>query len=242
MYDIYIKNYLNDDRTDIVSSEVKLYSIPINSDSYTLRTLVNPTVKLEMGKAGSMDFSIHPDHQFYDRFAQMLTVIRVVYDGTTIFRGRVLTIDDSHFTGDRKIHLEGDMAFFMDTQLAGVKEEKRSVQSIQGYLQNVLNEHNEQIQNDETRVGPRHDKYFLLGEVPGFYTDGVTSDAQRIVIPDKNFGNDSWRKTMDEFEALRKEYGGFFRTRYVSTNSGNHHYLTTPTASDTVQSYTWHTM
>ena len=208
MYDIYIKNYLNSSG-NIVTSEALLYSIPI-SDSQQDRSLIDPSVKTEMGKAGSMDFSMHPNHAFYNAFQQMKTIIRVVYDGTTIFRGRTLTIDDSPFTGDRKIHLEGDFAFLMDSQVPGIKEEDRQTVSIHSYLLDIINRHNAQM-----RANGEEDKTFVLGEVPGGYSSSITT-AQRLIIPDNTFGDDSWRRTMDELENLKKEYGGVFRTRYAN--------------------------
>ena len=205
MYDIYLKNYL-DASGNIVANEIKLYSVPI-SDSDQDKVLVDPTIKTEMGKAGSMDFNIRTNFIYYNKLQQMKTLVRVVYDGTTLFRGRILTIDDTHFTGERKVHVEGDMTFLMDSQQPGVKEENRSSISIYQHLQNTINEHNRQM-----RVNNEEDKVFYLGEVPGNYTNASTS--QRITISNDTFGNESWRKTYDELEELKKKYGGYFRTRY----------------------------
>ena len=205
MYDFYISNYLNDSGS-IVGSETLLYSVPI-SDAMKNRSFIDPTIKTEMGKAGSMDFSMYSNHEYVKRFQQMKTLIRAVYDGTTIFRGRTLTIDDSPFTGERKIHMEGDLAFLMDSQQEGVKKEDRQEVSINQYLQTVITNHNSQmITNGESY------KTFVLGQVPGQYS--VPAAQQIVVASNDKFGNDSWRSTMDTLNDLTKKYGGYFRTRY----------------------------
>ena len=53
--------------------------------------LNQPKLTLEMGKAGSLEFGIMPDHAYYDRLSQLSTVVTVEYDDTEIFRGRVLS-------------------------------------------------------------------------------------------------------------------------------------------------------
>lgn len=222
MYDIFIKNYLNGDGSAIITDETPVYSIPI-LESMENRVFIDPNVKTEMGKAGSMDFSLRSNNIYYDKLQQMRTIIRVEFNGTSLFRGRVLTIDNAYFSGSRSVHLEGDMAFLMDSQQAGVKEENREKITILQHLSHVISAHNEQMrQNDEP------DKAFELGEVPGKYSSAVTA-AQRITVADKKFGSDSWRRTMDELESLKKEYGGYFRTRFVSASQASdhreHHYI-----------------
>lgn len=222
MYDIFIKNYLNGDGSAIVSNETSVFSVPI-AENMEDRVFIDPNVKTEMGKAGSMDFSLWPNNIYYDKLQQMRTIIRVEFHGTSLFRGRVLTVDNSYFSGSKKVHLEGDMAFLMDSQQPGVKEENRNSISILTHLTNVISEHNSQmLQNNEP------DKTFELGEVPGKYSSAITA-AQQISAADKKFGSDSWRRTMDELETLKKEYGGYFRTRFVSASQASdhkeHHYL-----------------
>lgn len=206
MYDIYIKNFKNISGRE-VKTEQLVYSIPITSNSDY--ALVEPIVKCEMGKTGTLEFSVEPDHPLYSRWLQMKTIMRVVYDGTTIFRGRVLTIDDSLW-GSKKIHCEGDLAFLMDSQQPSTKEEKRSEITILAYLNQIINNHNKQMLESED-----DDKVFVLGEVPGQYSASV-SDEQKV-HPDatKKYGSNSWETSMSALETLQKDYGGYFRTRYA---------------------------
>lgn len=205
MYDIYIKNYLNPDGT-AVNIEQLLYSIPITN---ALNALIDPVVKTEMGKAGTFEFGIWPKHLYFNGFLQLKTLFRIVYEGDTIFRGRVLTIDSSPMSGEKKIHCEGDLAFFLDTYQEGTKEENRQETDILTYLNILIDNHNAQVVESG-----EFDKMFTLGEVPGQYSEAIT-DSQKVVCENRKFGSDSWGQTMSALEAVQKEFGGYFRTRYA---------------------------
>lgn len=225
MYDIYIK-YFADSSGNLVVAETKLYSIPITDPD---SALTNPIVKVEMGKTGSFEFGMTPAHPYYNSLLQMKTIMRVVYDGTTIFRGRVLTIDTSPFTGERKVHLEGDLAFLMDSMQKSVDEDKRKETTVLEYLNDVLKQHNEQMEDPDaivngtgspTRVlgdASLSDKKFVIGEVPGTYSAAIAYD-QRVNVPNsRKYGSSSWGKSSAALESLASDYGGYFRTRYDGT-------------------------
>ena len=205
MYDIYIKNY-TDASGNFVSSENLLYSIPFNKENPNI--LIDPIVKTEMGKTGSFEFSVYPNHPYFNAWLQMKTIMRVVYDGDTLFRGRVLTIDNSPMTGARKIHLEGDMAFLMDSQQEGTKDTERPEQSLSSYLQQVITSHNNQMDADG-----EYEKRIFLGEVPGHYSSSINAAQQISGSKTERFGSSGWRTTMDALNELPKQYGGYFRTR-----------------------------
>lgn len=225
MYDIYIK-YFADSSGNLVVAETKLYSIPITDPD---SALTNPIVKVEMGKTGSFEFGMTPAHPYYNSLLQMKTMMRVVYDGTTIFRGRVLTIDTSPFTGERKVHLEGDLAFLMDSMQKSVDEDKRKETTVLEYLNDILKQHNEQMEDPDaivngtgspTRVlgdASLSDKKFVIGEVPGTYSAAIAYD-QRVNVPNsRKYGSSSWGKSSAALESLASDYGGYFRTRYDGT-------------------------
>ena len=211
MYTIYISNY-KDASGNEVSSENRLYGIPIShQESESFYPFLDPIIKTEMGKTGTFEFGMNPAHPYYDSLLQMKTVIRVEYDGDTIFRGRVLTIDNTPLKGERKIHLEGDLAFLMDSQQPGIKEVDRTVRSIYGYLQFVISNHNAQMNE-----GGNSYKNMTLGEVPGHYSSSINELQKVKTEGNKAYGSDSWQTTMDALGSLSKEYGGYFRTRYVN--------------------------
>ena len=111
MYDIFIKNFY--ENGVLVTGERRLYSIPISQEDREY-VLTDPMVTCTAGKTGSFEFTIYPNHPYYHAIAQMRSIMRVKYDGDTIFRGRILTVDNS-LKGAKKIHCEGDMAFLLDS-------------------------------------------------------------------------------------------------------------------------------
>ena len=211
LYDIWIKNYQSSSGT-LVTQDTLMFSVPLNYSANPDNVLINPVVKTEMGKTGTLEFSLYPNHPMYSCWNQLKTILRVDYDGDCLFRGRVLTIDVSPMTGEKKIHCEGDLAFLMDSIQEAVKEEERTEISLLTYLTNLIDEHNRQMRSDGDI-----DKIFTLGEVPGHYSDSINA-AQKVFIPEatKKYGEASYQQTMQRLESLQKEYGGFFRTRFAN--------------------------
>lgn len=204
MYTITIKNFYRDGKLE--KDEQVLYHIPIE-EGETENVLTDPTVSRELGKTGTMEFTIHPNHPYYHAIAQMRTIIRVDYDGDTIFRGRILTIDNT-MTGAKRIHCEGDMAFLLDSIQMATKKEKRTSRTLNDYITDVLSKHNSQMkESGET------DKCIYPGYIPGAYPSSITS-TQQIANKKAKHGSDSTEQTMNTLEDLLKEYGGFFQTRY----------------------------
>lgn len=204
VYSIYIKNYKTKSG-DYVANETLLYSIPIEAGNENV--LIDPKVTSDMGKAGSFEFSMHPGHPYFESLCQMKTIFRVVYDGDQIFRGRVLTIDVSHLTGDKQVHCEGDLAFLLDSQIEGVPDNNREKSSAYSYMQTLIAAHNDQMSGYP-------DKQFSLGEVPGTYTN--VTDAGQRAQPDSDYryGSGSWRDSQSAWNELTDSFGGFLRTRY----------------------------
>lgn len=209
MYDIYLKNYY--ENGSLVKTEKRLYSIPIKEEDIDY-VLTDPSVSCSVGKTGSFEFTIYPNHPYYHAIAQMRTIMRVEYDGDTIFRGRILTVDNT-LTGAKKIHCEGDMAFLLDSYQMSSKKEDRPSITINAYITKVLNEHNRQMsESGET------DKCIYPGYVPGNYPSSFTND-QKVDNKSDKFGSNSSEQSMNALESLTKEFGGFFRTRYNKTDN-----------------------
>ena len=227
MFDIYIKDFNQNGR--IITNETLIQTVPAKSEG-GLR-FISPIVKCEMGKVEGFDFSIEPGTPFYDAFLQMKTFIRVVYDGTTIFYGRVLTIDNNGFRGTRKIRCEGPLSFLMDSPVEGVEETRRKTITTYQYLQELIASHNNYINNEAN-------KCFALGNVPGNYS-GVSSE-QQIKNDSRPFGSDSWTDTKSALEDLRSHYGGFLRTRAGAIGSPIYldwmnHYFNPTTVSQKIE-------
>lgn len=201
IFRIYI-NYFNQNG-NFISTETLVEEVPAKSEGDL--KLISPIVKAEMGNVESFDFSIQAGSKFYDAFLQMKTYLRVVYDGTTIFYGRVLTIDNTPFNGVRKVRCEGPMAFLMDSPVEGKQEETRPKITTYEYMQQLINNHNTNVKEAK--------KTFQLGQVPGHYTSDKILSEQQITNDTRKFGSDSWTDTKGALEDLRSHYGGYFRIR-----------------------------
>lgn len=214
LIEIYIKNYSSGG--SVVTTETLLQSVPFAPGSIPI---IEPKVKGELGKAGSFEFKMEPNHPFYSSLLQMKTIMRVVYAGNVIFRGRVLTIDADMY-GSKSIHCEGDFAFLLDTPQEGTKEDTRPSISVSEYLEQVVAAHN-------AKCGDT-DKQFTLGEYPGHYSEGIATE-QQIKPSDEQvyqqYGSSSWNTSMDRFEDILGIFGGYWRTRYVSSGGTTTVYL-----------------
>ena len=78
------------------------------------RTIIDPTLKLELNKAGTFQFKIYPTHPLYNNFRRMKSYIRLQGLGEDLFYGRVLKITDDIDMG-REIYCEGALSFLVDT-------------------------------------------------------------------------------------------------------------------------------
>ena len=204
-YKITIKNYYNKNRK-LVTSEKTLYTIPVK-ESDKENVLTDPTVSCELNRTGTFEFTVYPNHPYYHALAQMRTIMRVEYDGDTIFRGRVLTIDNT-LSGAKKVHCEGSLAFLMDSIQMGTKEATRTSITLQKYITNLLNTHNQQM-----KESGEEDKCIYPGYIPNAYPS-TFSKKQQINNESGKYGSNSTEQTMNAIESLMKQFGGFFRTRY----------------------------
>ena len=75
-----------------------------------------PRLSLAANSAGSASFIIYPDHVRYSLPQKLKSRVEILDGGTTLFRGRILT-EERGIIGDRRMTLEGAMAFFNDSQV-----------------------------------------------------------------------------------------------------------------------------
>ena len=187
-------------------SEHLLFEIP-NSDS-SKHVFLTATVNSEMGTAGNFEFSVDPESPWYDIWKHMRTLLRVEYDGDTIFYGRVLTIDRDMFR-TKTIHCEGAFTFFMDSVFES--EKKGYTITVYEYLQKLIEAHNE-------CMNPAPEKKIYLGEVPGHYSSAVTEIQQIKNDRQKFAAGTGYKAIKDHLEELATDYGGYMRVRYNKTD------------------------
>ena len=106
------------------------------------RKLLNPTVNLEVNKAGSFSFRILPDHTFYDSFVKMKSIITVIQDNRTIFKGRVFS-DPSDFRKIKKVEAEGLLSYFNDSIVRPYEFQG----SVEEYVELLIDQHNAQVED-----------------------------------------------------------------------------------------------
>lgn len=207
MYSIYIRHFVAPDSWEraghVIEEEHLLCELPAEFPENEI--LIDPKVKNEMGKAGSFEFSMEQNNLWYSSMLQITTILRVKYDTTTIFYGRVLSIDTDMW-GKRRVHCEGALAFLLDTLIMATKENEREKITLEKYVKDLIDSHNGLVTDDPN-------KHFEYGEIPGYYSSSITAEM-KPTSESRKFGSGSWTSTMNCLEDLTSKYGGYWRARY----------------------------
>lgn len=194
-------------------TEQLLWSIP-NQNGMSILPL-DAKVSNEMGSAGSFEFSLAVNNPYYGIWKQMKTVVRVDYDNTPIFYGRVLMIDRDMFR-TKRIHCEGALTFLMDSVFEGTQNGTN--ETLNAYLVQLMNAHNNCMGSDSP------EKKFVLSNVPGEDTDDYhysmfIGSEQRVPNDRQKYAKNKGYKTVKEWlDEVVQDYGGFLRMRYAPTN------------------------
>lgn len=157
-------------------------------------TILSPSLSLELNKTGSFSFSIYPDHPYYSQIEQLKSIIQVKKDGSTLFRGRVIT-DKTGWYNQRDITCEGELAFLLDSRVrpfaftGGPSE----------LFTQLIQQHNAAMENEP-------EKQFKVGTVT------VTDPNDYI-----NRSNTTYETTWDVLNTrLLDTLGGYLRVRHES--------------------------
>lgn len=163
-----------------------LYSSAVNDPYYAIGT---PILTLEAGKAGSLSFTMYPNHPEYDSLRRMLGRVVVYEDDTELFRGRILRMETNLYK-ERKVTCEGDLAYLMDS----IADPGEYTESISDHFSRLVDMHNRQVESD---------KQFAVGIVN---VDKATES--------QTFKTDSYRTTSAAMsDDLTSVFGGYIRTR-----------------------------
>ena len=163
-----------------------LYSSAVNDPYYAIGT---PILTLEAGKAGSLSFTMYPNHPEYDSLRRMLGRVVVYEDDTELFRGRILRMETNLYK-ERKVTCEGDLAYLMDS----IADPGEYTESISAHFSRLVDMHNRQVESD---------KQFAVGIVN-------VDKATEI----QTFKTDSYRTTSAAMsDDLTGVFGGYIRTR-----------------------------
>ena len=95
-----------------------------NIPSSSGQIIIDPTLTMEINRAGSFEFKILPTNDAYNDFVNLRTMIFICDDDSEIWRGRVLDQTDDIYK-IRTVTCEGELAFLNDLQATehGEKDE-----------------------------------------------------------------------------------------------------------------------
>ncbi len=152
--------------------------------------LISPIIKMEVNKAGSVEFTMLPRHPFYDTLSIMKTRIDVYRDEELIFSSRVLSNDTDTYK-QRKVYCEGALAYLVDS-IFGPSKGTRTAEE---HFRLLIDSHNAQVEDE---------KKFTVGSIE------IDEKAESHI-----FGEDNYRETFSAIQSdLIDSFGGYLRIRY----------------------------
>lgn len=109
--------------------------------------IINPVVNLEVNSAGSMSFTIPPEHPFYDAIKRRKSVISVYRDDAKdpIFQG-ICTEETIDFYKQKKIECEGELTYLNDSIQRQAKYQDKTVLQL---LTEYIAIHNSQVEESK---------------------------------------------------------------------------------------------
>lgn len=171
--------------------------------------LLTPKLTVEMGKAGSLEFTVPAAHPHMNLLKQLTKPISVTLDGKKIFRGRILS-ETRTFYNQREIYCEGDLSYLVDSVQKAVKYTGKT----HALFRQIIANHNARMPAE---------KQFTVGNITvenrdiiltGQSDDISQYDYKQIAI---NSIVDNWNTTYDYIETCLISYcGGYLVTRQVN--------------------------
>ena len=145
------------------------------------KKLISPTLTREVGKAGSLEFTLPLGNVAHSALQKLMTVVEVQQDGKQIWQGRVMS-HEQDFQVRQKVYCEGEMAYLNDSGAAPYSAGKVSFSQ---FLDWICANHNAQVdafkeftpgkvQMDTPMIVPYIDG--LKAEKSGYHYDSGTSD------------------------------------------------------------------
>ena len=178
----------------VYCGQLLIYSTTIDS-----LKLIAPKVTQEVNKTGSFEFSIYPDHQYYDLIHRFTDIITVYDDGISepLFRGRIIK-DEKGFYNEKKVTCEGELAFLLDSVQRPYSFPAAGYATTpEGLLNYYIDRHNAQVSDD---------KKFAVGTVTVTDPNGYITRS-----------NSDYTTTWTELSAkLVNSLGGYLWTRHVN--------------------------
>lgn len=110
---------------------------PANANAFPV---INPTLSVELNKAGSASFTLPPKHPLYGSINKLKSKITVWDQNSVIWRGRCLNYEDDA-AKNRTFLMEGQMAYLNDA----IIRPYTYTGTVRNLLVKIINEYNEQV-------------------------------------------------------------------------------------------------
>lgn len=150
----------------------------------------SPKVNFEVNKTGSLTFKIYNTHPYYSLLKKSKTILSVLEDGRTIFKGRI-TEDTRDFNNGKQVDCEGLLAFLNDSMLRPFEFQGTPAELFIMVIEN----HNSQVQEFQR---------FKIGRI--------------TIVDPNNYINRSSTKHLKSWEVIKTRLldtlGGYIQIRY----------------------------
>jgi len=130
-------------------------------------TLLSPSLETELNTAGSLEFTLPPDHPAYNDIFVLKTTIEAYEDSELIFFGRVAEISIDWFN-QKKVVCEGALAYANDTVIRPNTYDDVLISDV---FKDMIAQHNAQVDEDR--------KFYI----------GTIDVPDRNVVTDVDYGN-----------------------------------------------------
>lgn len=130
-------------------------------------TLLSPSLETELNTAGSLEFTLPPDHPAYNDIFVLKTTIEAYEDSELIFFGRVAEISIDWFN-QKKVVCEGALAYANDTVIRPNTYDDVLISDV---FKDMIAQHNAQVDEDR--------KFHI----------GTIDIPDRNVVTDVDYGN-----------------------------------------------------
>lgn len=120
-----------------------IHDANLDDDGYRIPSA---DLELELGKTGSFEFTIYPNHTGYDA-VQPMAEVTVARNYVTIYTGRVLTIKYG-FYNEKIVTCEGELSYLLDVLI----EPHTYTGSFTGYLSYIIGLYNEKADSTKQFV------------------------------------------------------------------------------------------
>lgn len=197
MYSLYLSNKLESGDVE----ETLIFSSNVPSETLAL---ISPSLDVESGAAGSLDFTVPPSNNAYNLVEMMRTEVIFKINDKEMWRGRVLNTD-TDFYNQMKVEVEGEMSYLNDTYQPQKEYDNTTLRQ---FLETVISIHNKKVTDENGNpIGPI-DKRFEVGAI--YVEDVVDATVNEM------FRKSDYDTTMSCLKSVANTYKGYFIVRWYT--------------------------